>query len=84
VRAEDDAATRSRQDAAGANLRAADEALDSNRARLSATGEQLRERESELARTNELTDDLVHRAEELRATTADVAETARKIPPRDR
>jgi ABC-type transporter Mla subunit MlaD len=84
VRAADDAATRERQDAAESTLRRADDALESNRARLSETGEQLREREDELARTDELTRDLARAAAELRATTDDVAETVRRVPPRDR
>lgn len=84
VRADDDAATRERQDAAESGLRKADEALDSNRARLNETGEQLRKRESELARTDELTDDLARGVTDLRATTDDIAEAVRHMPPRDR
>lgn len=78
VRAEDDAETRARQEETAAGLREADRALVDGGQRLRATRVALNERERELARTSDLTQEVARSAAELRAQTTEIAEQARK------
>jgi hypothetical protein len=80
VRAEDDAETRARQDAAEAGLKAADRALEDGEARLRQTRADLHEREEELERTRDLTKEVARTAADLRVQTSQIFEEARRVP----
>jgi hypothetical protein len=80
VRAEDDAETRARQDAAEAGLNAADRALEDGAERLRQTRAALQQREAELERTSSLTDEVAQNAADLRAQTAQIFEESRRVP----
>src|SRR3954467_133441 len=76
LRAEDDAETRARQDAAEAGLKAADRALEDGEVRLRQTRADLHRREKELERTADLTEEVARNAVDLRAQTAQIFEEA--------
>jgi hypothetical protein len=82
VRAEDDAATRARQDEAEAGLRAADRALEDGGERLRQTRAELQQRGKELERTSNLTREVAQNAADLREQTAQIVEEARRTPRR--
>ena len=82
ARAEDDAATRAKQDKAEAGLREADRALEAGGARLRHTRAELERREEELERTSDLTREVAQNAVDLRAQTAEIAEETHRMPSR--
>src|SRR3954447_21040648 len=82
LRAEDDAETRARQDAAEAGLKAADRALETGEARLRQTRAELQQREKELERTGDLTEEVARTAEDLRVQTSQIFDAARRVPHR--
>jgi hypothetical protein len=83
ARAEDDAATRAKQDKAEAGLREADRALVDGGARLRQTRAELEQRGEELERTSDLTREVARNAADLRAQTAEIAEETRRMPSRE-
>jgi hypothetical protein len=80
LRAEDDAETRARQNAAEAGLKAADRALESGEARLRQTRAELHQREKELERTSDLTKEVARNAADLQTQTSQISEVAHRVP----
>ena len=82
IRADDDASTRERQDATGANIDEAARALADNERRLRETREALQAMQGDVRATREVARDVAENAEVLREQTHQAAEQVRAVPAR--